>query len=85
MQDLGKAPTIVKADRPEYDASPINTLSAQAVARANQDRQQTEQDFGEEQKLTDLGQRRADQDVARQRMARENDPNSPESEQARNY
>lgn len=92
MQDLGKAPTILKADRPEYDPSLINNVTAQGVKRAEEDRNQSRQDFGEEIALQDKGDQRADQDLARgdqatarARTIRSNDPNSVESQAAREY
>jgi hypothetical protein len=92
MQDLGKAPSIIQAKRPVYDDSLVNNLTAQGVNRAKDDRSSAEQDFNQETGLQDLQDKRADQDLARGDQAnarakalRENDPNSPDSVQARNY
>ena len=77
MQDLGKAPTVVKADRPEYDPSAINNLTAQGVSRAKDDHAAAEQDFGKELQLGQMN----DAAAAKGRLS---DPNSPESIHARN-
>lgn len=85
IQDLGKAPTVQKATRPGYDDSIVNNLTAQAVGRAKEQRAQDLQDFNEEQKLTDLSANRADQKLAWDKAARENDPTSEDSKLAREY
>ena len=75
-QDLGKSPSIREADRPKYDDSVINKVTAQGVDRAQQQRQTDQQDFSAEQKLTDM-------QPARDLQAKSNDPMSDESVQAR--
>lgn len=85
FQDMGKAPDIVKADRQAYDPSMVNGITKQGVDRAQQQRTQDSQDFNEEQKLTDLQQKRTDEGVTRDHATKLNDPTSSESSAARDY
>ena len=77
MQDLGKAPTVVKADHTEYDPNVINSVTAQGVSRAKEDQATAEQDFNKETQLSQMNEAASKQD-------RLNNPNSPESIHARN-
>lgn len=85
MQDLGKAPSVMRADRPGYDESVINNVTGQGVARAKDMYARDSDAFGQEQKLTDLSAARGDAQLARDKQAKSNDPASKESADAREY
>ena len=78
MQDLGRSPTIKEAERKEYDGSMLDKLGAQGVSRANENRALEESRFDKE---TNLGV----MDKANAKEAEMNDPNSAESQSAREY
>jgi hypothetical protein len=92
MRSLGSAPKVSATPETQYDGSALDSLTARGVSRAKDAQSQAGQDFQTEQKLTDMGRNRAQQDKEQGRQQkgwdqqdRESDPNSPESVQAREY
>jgi hypothetical protein len=78
MQDLGRRPDVVEADRKAYDGSMLDRMGAQDVNRAKESRNRAEDTFFTEQKLGAA-------DKAANKEAALNDPNSPESVSARAF
>ncbi|MDQ3230508.1 MAG: hypothetical protein M3Q07_01715 [Pseudobdellovibrionaceae bacterium] len=78
MQDLGRRPDVVEAQRKAYDGSMLDKMGAQDVQRAKEGRNRAEDSFFTEQKLG-----AADKAMAKE--AALSDPNSPESVSARAF
>lgn len=76
MQDLGRAPTIQKADRYEWDNSGVERMADQGMQNARRSREQGVQDMATEERFKGI-------DKANANEARMKDPMSVESQTTR--
>lgn len=85
MDQLGKAPTVVDNPERAYDPSAVNNVTKQGLDQAKDSREQAAATFNEEQKLTEAQRERGRQDKQWQREDATFNPDSPESQAAREY